>query len=1782
MTTLQVTGAVPVKKVCHKAEDWDDWNDQTKRNATSLRIWKYIDPDSSTAQPEPVKESEYPQVTEDVSKVTQEHRFIVDMQYKAVVRRQADFDKFDNTCVRFMQYFNDSANDTCKMRLMDKATLRDMYKLFVEMYKPTERRSKEIYSARLHALELGQKGRMSMEDWSNAWPLLELRMSAVKHSNADELLSKFVGTIAKNDRSTAVTMYGKIYDDEGAAKWSLTKAVSYYINMNREVPTLRTHTANATFGDLNSDDNNDSNAPPPPPSGARNNNTRSKGCMHLTGKPEADNCATLAACTVANPKKRPAAKDRDSKYKKYLKNYLTKLKEDGNLLTNMRKKFPVDTEREKFLGGDTASTPTTGSNTKLVIDTAGNNDHEGSVGYTALVHTVHRTERAPVDTTDMWAYDSCANVHVVNHHLKASFQPRYTVRGAAIRAGTTVFAVVAYGDCTLDIGTAILHLHDVAYVPGFHTNIVAHCILERSGLWWHGFENALYRRDKVTNQDSLIAKLHKPNNDMPYLVTTTPAPRNVAAVETFANLQERNGTHAPAYPTSPPTNPKLTLFSHQSEPPTDLRKPVATSSKARAPRQLTMRQWHMMLGHAGKERLREFHKHVLGVEVVGDMKKQLDELRIEDCEVCSLSKSTRIYSRIQRMQETTPFGHIVMDTCYFADAYDGSKYMLHLSDLATSLEFAEATAFKKGETLTGMIMRVIQVANSMGRVVTRLSTDMDSALINPQGIVTKYFETALRNKGIQWTPATKEGHHQLPAETHGKRLIDTMRCLAQQSNLGIELWPEYMHAAVYILNRLPAPGKRGGKTPIELATGQKPNLSNLRMFGCKAYVHKVGADEPEKLQKTEARAHIGYLCGFIGNNIYRVWVPSQKRVITTSYVRFNERQFYRPGDLDIAVVTPGLLDDIDMPHMDPQTAIAKELRDLWLLGQRATDPAQGLITATPHNTDDHMQEPSANQSPGITSNNSQVESQTAAKVMEQPFLGNTPTLPPERDYPQYTTQADTTRKRGYEDSDAPSSMQMPLPEEPEHPHGPSEGVRQPEINIEMIDDDSWITSKRLRTTDYGLYDNGADEPRYGEYPTTVPDAGPLSPPTPPPPPDQGVELTSSTSEPVRYTAEDLARIALSEMSADDDAAPPFETNHEAHALTDITWLGTQSKLMWLSEPSYHGMTTAQSLQLHSMVASTVLLTIMSCKQEGPLHRRDLPPEPRGWKAMKKHKRAMEFTAAARHEWQKLMDMNTFQWVDEAEVPANERNLLPGLPLTWVFKYKFDEWSHHVRDKARLCARGDLQGTTFDTYAATVMACIFRFCCALAAAFGMEMEQFDVVNAFLNALLPYTMYVQAPEGFRQKGKVLRLLRALYGLKEAPMLWQAEFTASLSEFGLQSIPDVPCLYFDKKGVLVFFYVDDIVMIYHKKNKAHAQALKQRLFARYDMTTQGEVKWFLGIKIHRDRANKLIYLSQQEYIEHMARRFGVTLNEKQTNTPVPANMDWSVPEGYHSDKELILDYQQRVGSINWCAIETRPDVAKAASVLSRFLVNPTKAHLRAANHCIRYLLQTKLLCLVYGHFKAYSLHAHSDEVPLSQQGGFLGASDASFADHSDYKSSEGYVFFAFGGPTSWKASKQSTVTKSTTEAELTALSHAGSELIWWQNLFEQLNIGFDEKPTLYCDNQQTIRLITKQGTVNSKLRHVNIHQHWLRQEVQNEKLSVEHVPTRNMPADGLTKLLTAQQQQRFIAQLNLSVIPTPETQETSDTRSPNAHRNESETPPTAGIDTRVDSEAATTNDG
>lgn len=516
-----------------------------------------------------------------------------------------------------------------------------------------------------------------------------------------------------------------------------------------------------------------------------------------------------------------------------------------------------------------------------------------------------------------------------------------------------------------------------------------------------------------------------------------------------------------------------------------------------------------------------------------------------------------------------------------------------------------------------------------------------------------------------------------------------------------------------------------------------------------------------------------------------------------------------------------------------------------------------------------------------------------------------------------------------------------------------------------------------------------------------------------------------------------------------------------------------------------------------------------------LYSHQLPKPPKSHHQLRNHPFEAQFLQAEKDHLQSHAIMQSWDEVDKQLPQAHGHQILDCM---WVYTYKTSQNGAFKKCKARLVVRGDQQKpTSQETYAATLAARSFRILMAIAARFNLELIQYDAVNAFVNARLQKPVYMQMPAGYRSPGKVLQLNKALYGLRESPLLWQKELTTALLALGFQPVPHEPCILL-RDGILVFFYVDDIVFAYKKEYTAIAQSLAQRLRQKYQLTGGNNLQWFLGIEIIRDREKGLIWLSQTAYFDKIVQLASIP----PTRAKVPIATAELLPYNGKAEPRSITAYQQKTGSILYAAVITRPDIAFAASRLVRFNTNPGPLHHKAADQVLHYLYNTRNLAL-----------------QLGGEDDFIVASDASFADNTlDRKSSQAYTMRLFGGLVGWRANKQDTVTTSTTEAELLALAQATKEALFVSRVLAELTIRLDDhRIKIQCDNKQTIRLVTTEvATLQTKLRHVDIHNHWLRQEVSRQKIKVEYTPSADLVADGLTKALNYPLHSRFISQIGL----------------------------------------------
>jgi hypothetical protein len=305
---------------------------------------------------------------------------------------------------------------------------------------------------------------------------------------------------------------------------------------------------------------------------------------------------------------------------------------------------------------------------------------------------------------------------------------------------------------------------------------------------------------------------------------------------------------------------------------------------------------------------------------------------------------------------------------------------------------------------------------------------------------------------------------------------------------------------------------------------------------------------------------------------------------------------------------------------------------------------------------------------------------------------------------------------------------------------------------------------------------------------------------------------------------------------------------------------------------------------------------------------------------------------------------------------------------------------------------------------------------------------------------------------------------------------------------------------------------------------------------MKDLGPLRWFLGIRVVRDRQARKIYLCQDSYIEKIAITYGLHNLPRKPKTPLLTTE--LKPFSGKATASFTHLYQQKVGSLNYAAVISRPDIAYPASTLAKFLTNPSEEHIKAADQAISYLHGTRFQAICFGPDESDNKESNSQNV-IKQH--LVIASDAAFADDSvDRKSTQGHLITLYGGPVSWKSSKQSIIAGSTTEAELLALANTTKEAFQLFRIFRDMQYDPDAQLNIFCDNQQALRLVKNPSLrLQTALKHVDVPHLWLRQEVQAGHVFTEYLPTSDMPADGLTKALPRGRLEVFRRQLGLTDI-------------------------------------------
>ncbi|KAL0326589.1 UNVERIFIED_CONTAM: Retrovirus-related Pol polyprotein from transposon RE2 [Sesamum angustifolium] len=331
---------------------------------------------------------------------------------------------------------------------------------------------------------------------------------------------------------------------------------------------------------------------------------------------------------------------------------------------------------------------------------------------------------------------------------------------------------------------------------------------------------------------------------------------------------------------------------------------------------------------------------------------------------------------------------------------------------------------------------------------------------------------------------------------------------------------------------------------------------------------------------------------------------------------------------------------------------------------------------------------------------------------------------------------------------------------------------------------------------------------------------------------------------------------------------------------------------------------------------------------------------------------------------------------------------------WVYKLKLNADGTVDRHKARLVAKGynQIEGVDYvDCFSPVAKTVTVRVFLAIAAAHNWPIHQLDVNNAFLHGHLEEDIYMLPPEGSSvPSGMVCKLARSLYGLKQASRQWNLEFSSKLALFGFRQSSHDYCLFIKQLSLVLCF------------------------------------SWYMSTTFYSQdplwsycRSTSGLYVAQTKYVLDIVHDVKLS-NAKGVSTPFPQGLKLS------SDCGALLpnpdSYRRLVGRLLYLGF-TRPDISHSVQQLSQFLNHPCEAHWNAALHVVRYLKGCPSKGLFFPSQNSLDLRAYCD---------------ADWASCTDSRRSlSGFCIFLGPALISWKTKKQSTVSRSTAEAEYRSMA-------------------------------------------------------------------------------------------------------------------------------------------------
>jgi hypothetical protein len=432
-------------------------------------------------------------------------------------------------------------------------------------------------------------------------------------------------------------------------------------------------------------------------------------------------------------------------------------------------------------------------------------------------------------------------------------------------------------------------------------------------------------------------------------------------------------------------------------------------------------------------------------------------------------------------------------------------------------------------------------------------------------------------------------------------------------------------------------------------------------------------------------------------------------------------------------------------------------------------------------------------------------------------------------------------------------------------------------------------------------------------------------------------------------------------------------------------------------------------------------------------------------------------------------------------------------------------------KARFVAGGHLTDTPSSiTYSTVVSRDSIRILLLVAALNGLDVMSCDIQNAYLNAKPRERVCFTAGEEFgNAKGRLVIIVRALYGLKSSGAAFRSKLAQDLREMGFKSSMGDPDVWMKARSKpngeayweYLLVYVDDILCISYSPKDFMNNFI--RIYTLKDGYSRP--KTFLGVNLstfevqnHRGETSTCWGFECREYINRVVHEL-----ELKVKLPTTAVAPLSLSTGYRPEldtTDLLNDegitwYQELIGSLRWLVEIGRIDISHAVSILSSYLASPRLGHLVQVLHIFGYLKQRSSLSLIlnpqdqrtYGsNTLSSSTHNWEDFYPDAadpipenmpeSRGNSVAITCFVDSDHAgnleNRRSHTGIIIYIQSAPIIWYSKKQSTIETSTHGAELVATRIAVELIESLRYKLRMFGIPLQGPTIIYCDNESVVQ--------------------------------------------------------------------------------------------------------------